>query len=70
MSIEEIRYLNRKMIMDILPVSRTTLVKLEKSNEYPRPVYLTGSMSKPFWRQMDIKDYLDALHTKSIILEI
>jgi len=62
MSVEDIRYLDRKMIMDILPVSRSTLIKLEKSDYFPKPVFLFGGSEKPFWKKTDLKKYLDELH--------
>lgn len=53
------RMLNEKQVLEIVPVSRTTLFRLEKAGKFPRSTYI--SPNRRVWFEDEIIAWQDAV---------
>jgi predicted DNA-binding transcriptional regulator AlpA len=53
------RMLNEKQVLEIVPVSRTTLYRLEKAGQFPRSTYI--SPNRGVWFKDDIERWQNAV---------
>ena len=53
------RMLNEKQVLDIVPLSRTTLYRMEKAGKFPRSTYI--SANRRIWYEDEIVDWQRAV---------
>jgi predicted DNA-binding transcriptional regulator AlpA len=53
------RMLSEKQVLEILPISRTTLFRMEKAGKFPRSIYV--SPNRRLWFQDQIIAWQDAI---------
>jgi prophage regulatory protein len=53
------RMLNEKQVLEIVPVSRTTLYRMEKAGRFPKPTYI--SPNRRVWYEDEIAAWQNAV---------
>lgn len=53
---KSLKLLKRSEVIDLLGVSKSTLVRWVQAGRFPRPIYLTADT--PRWAQDDVSDWL------------
>jgi prophage regulatory protein len=54
------RMLNEKQVLEIIPVSRSTLWRLEKQGKFPRSTYI--SSNRRFWFADEVTEWQNAIN--------
>ena len=53
------RMLNEKQLLDIVPLSRTSIYRLEKSGKFPRSTYI--SPNRRVWFEDEVRGWQEAI---------